>query len=291
MDYLIRGNPIRLTELVSHLNTSKYGYTAVLDHTESNRKYFSQVIHPPEKRSAYFTFLTPDHFTNPHSMLALVDYLSYQAGELGAQNVLAEVEESHPLFETFRRAGFSVFSWESVWRLPQNSPDEESATKWHIPTVTDGNTVRSFYQTLVPPLVQNAEPFVNGAAQRLLYKTDGETQAYVEIVKGHSGTYLIPLIHPSVEDVHALIRDLISHFNGTKKPVYMQVRSYQAWLSEALGDLRAEPSPRFALMVKHLAVAQWKAVRETGISLSEKSPATPLVTNCADQGLTSDGLK
>ena len=37
------------------------------------------------------------------------------------------------------------------------------------------------------------------------------------------------------------------------RPVYLCVRSYQAWLEPALEDLGAKSAPRQAVMVKHLA--------------------------------------
>ena len=36
------------------------------------------------------------------------------------------------------------------------------------------------------------------------------------------------------------------------RKIYLNVRSYQAWLEPVLADLGAEASPRQAVMVKHL---------------------------------------
>ncbi len=265
-----------------------------MEHPESGRKFFSQVIHPPDSRSAHFSFLTPDLIQNEEDLLSLIDFLSFQAGEMGALNVLAEIEESHVLFETLRHAGFCVFSWESIWRLPGDIHADIPTTKWNPPATTDLNTVRCLYQTLVPPLVQNAEPFRNGETPRLLYKNNGDALAYVESMGGSAGTYLVPLIHPSVEDVGPLLVDLISRFQGSGKPLYMQVRSYQAWLSDALAELKAEPSPRFALMVKHLAVGQLNSIKAAQTSRAEQrqaDPAAPMLNNCTESGLPSEGLK
>jgi hypothetical protein len=44
------------------------------------------------------------------------------------------------------------------------------------------------------------------------------------------------------------------------RPLYICVRSYQSWLEPRIDDLGAEPGPRQAMMVKHLAVPK-KAVR------------------------------
>lgn len=293
-DYLVHGNPIGLAGVLARLNPSESSYTAVMEHPENGRRYFSQVIHPPGSRSAHFSFLTPDLIHNEDDFLSLVDFLSFQAGEMGALNVLAEIEESHALFETLRHAGFCVFSWESIWRLPDDLNTGISSSRWNPPATTDLNTVRCLYQTLVPPLVQNAEPFRNGETPRLLYKKNGDALAYVESISGSAGTYLVPLIHPSVEDVGALLLELIGHFRSNGKPLYMQVRSYQAWLSDALAELKAEPSPRFALMVKHLAVGQLNAIKTAQAARSDQrqaDPAAPMLNNCTESGYSSDGLK
>ena len=213
---------------------------------------------------------------------------------MGALNVLAEIEESHALFEALRRVGFCVFSWESLWRMPDDIQQGGSVSDWNPPATTDLNTVRCLYQTLVPPLVQNAEPFKNGNTPRLLYKKNGDALAYVESISGSAGTYLIPLIHPSIENVGPLLVDLIGHFKESGKPLYMQVRSYQAWLADALSELKAEPSPRFALMVKHLAVGQLNSIKAAQSVRSDQrqaDPAAPMVNNCTGSGYSPEGLK
>jgi len=292
--YLIHGNPIGIAGVLARLNPSETIYTAVMEHPENGRKYFCQVIHPPSSRSARFSYLAPDLIQNAEDYLPLIDFLCFQAGEMGALNVIAEIEEAHPLFETLRRAGFCVFSWEAIWRLPDERSAGGSSAQWCAPAAADLNSVRNLYQTLVPPLVQNAEPFVNGNTPRLLFKQKDDTLAYVESISGSAGTYLVPLIHPSVEDIGPLLSGLIPHFKENGKQLYVQVRSYQAWLSETLTELKAQPSPRFALMVKHLTVGQrnnLKPVQITRPDQRQADPAAPMLNNCTETGFFSEGLK
>lgn len=248
-DYLVHGNPIGAAAVLARLNPTESSYTAVMEHPESGRKYFSQVIHPPGSRSAHFSFLAPDLIQNEEDFLPLFDFLCFQAGEMGALNVLAEIEESHALFEALRRVGFCVFSWESLWRMPDDIQQGGSVSDWNPPATTDLNTVRCLYQTLVPPLVQNAEPFKNGNTPRLLYKKNGDALAYVESISGSAGTYLIPLIHPSIENVGPLLVDLIGHFKESGKPLYMQVRSIvsEHWARHRITRLRRRQLDRHRL--------------------------------------------
>ena len=63
----------------------------------------------------------------------------------------------------------------------------------------------------------------------------------------------MPLIHPEVADVSAKIVSLVNHLPDRRnRPVYLCVRSYQAWLEPALEDLSAHTGERQAVMVKHL---------------------------------------
>jgi len=292
--FLTQGNPIRLGSLLHSLALDTPNYVAVYELSGDRQPVYSQVLHQTGGRSAHFAFLSPEPVADEDDLLSLIDFLCFQAGEMGALNVLANIEESHPLFERFRRAGFCVFGWESIWRFPAHPKSDLSKTGWIKPSPADENTVRSLYQTLVPPLVQNAEPFTNGNTPRLVYKVNGEIQAYVESLNGSSGIYLVPVIHPSVDDIHALLLDLMGQFQGMGRPVYLQVRSYQAWLSDTLLELGAESTPRFALLVKHLAVGQLNTLKEAQRARSEQrqaEPTAPILNHYVNPGSNSDGVK
>jgi hypothetical protein len=46
---------------------------------------------------------------------------------------------------------------------------------------------------------------------------------------------------------------MVNHLSDRRnRPVYICVRSYQAWLEPVLADLGAKAGPRQAVMVKHL---------------------------------------
>ena len=292
--FLTQGNPIRLGSLLHSLALDTPNYIAVFEFTGDRQPLYSQVLHQTGGRSAHFAFFSPDQLEDEDNLSALIDFLCFQAGEMGALNVLADIEESHPLFERFRRAGFCVFGWESIWRFPDRPKSGPTGTSWIKPSPTDENTVRSLYQTLVPPLVQNAEPFTNGSTPRLVYKVNGEIQAYVESLSGASGIYLVPVIHPSVDDIHALLLDLMEQFQGMGRPIYLQVRSYQAWLSDTLQELGAESTPRFALLVKHLAVGQLNAIKEAQRARSDQrqaEPTAPILNHYVNPGSGSNGVK
>ena len=79
-------------------------------------------------------------------------------------------------------------------------------------------------------------------------------KCYVSATQGVYGIVLAPLIHPEATDVSAKLASLISNLPDRRnRPVYLCVRSYQAWLEPVLADLGAQGADRQAVMVKHLA--------------------------------------
>jgi hypothetical protein len=94
----------------------------------------------------------------------------------------------------------------------------------------------------------------------------------VSATQGAYGIVLSPLIHPEATDVSAKLASLISHLPDRRnRPVYLCVRSYQAWLEPVLADLGARGADRQAVMVKHLArmvkEGQTSATVPTGVSV------------------------
>jgi len=76
----------------------------------------------------------------------------------------------------------------------------------------------------------------------------------VSMVHGVYGIVLTPLIHPEATDVSKKLASLINNLPDRRnRPVYLCVRSYQAWLEPVLADLGAQGADRQAVMVKHLA--------------------------------------
>lgn len=93
-----------------------------------------------------------------------------------------------------------------------------------------------------------------------------------------SGIVIRPLIHPDVNNVAEKLASLVDHLPDRRnRPVYLCMRSYQAWLEPVLEDLGALAGPRQAVMVKHLAATQ--RAEQTVPASAEKAwakPATPI---------------
>jgi len=253
---LTRGSPVGAAALLGQLHPARGTYTGVCQ-ADGQPALIGQVAYVMGNRSARLSFIAPESSPPTAGLTGLLEGLAWQAGEMGAFSLLGEVDEQSPSFEPARRAGFSVYAWQRVWRL--SLPVEAGAKHagWQPATSLDEQPVRNLFQMLVPPLVQSAEPLTSRKLNGLVYRQNGEVMGYVDCVFGPRGIYLTPLVHPDIEDGLGLLRGLMPALSPRLgRPVYLAVRSYQAWLENLLADLPAEAAPRQALLVKHLTSMQ-----------------------------------
>jgi hypothetical protein len=124
--------------------------------------------------------------------------------------------------------------------------------------------VQSLYYQIVPPLLQPVESLPKSG---LGWLCNEGLKCYVGATQGVYGIVLSPLIHPEATDVSAKLASLICNLpDRHNRPIYICVRSYQAWLEPVLADLGAQGAHRQAVMVKHLA----RMVKE-----GQTAPAVP----------------
>lgn len=274
---LTRGNPAGLAAWSSHLLPTRGVYTAVVPSTDGRPPLIGQVTYQMGERSARLAFMLPESEASAAAAGDLLNGLAVQAGSWGAYNLLAEIDEHHAAFEGLRRAGFFVYAWQQVWRMqPVTGGQNGCESRWKPATALDELAVRSLFLSLVPPLVQSAEPLSAGSLHGLVYHQEGEVLGYAEIVSGPGGIYIQPLLHPAVDDVPGLLCDLMRTLGPLlKRPVYLAVRSYQAWLEATLQQMQAEMAPRQALMVKHLTTTQRVPILSPRLSVLEKRQTEP----------------
>lgn len=278
---LTHGSPLSLAALTQRFKPSAESYTAVIESCDEGGNLFGQVLHATGERSARLNFVAADYQGDGRELCGILDELNRKAGEMGALNVLAELEETSPVFELLRKAGYIVYGWETAWKLPRKmSRLNQESKNWQIALPADDPQLKMLYQSLVPPVVQAAEAYSNGGTRRLVYREKEEIVAYVESSAGPNGLYLRPLVHPSVIDSDVMFGELVGQFADLGQPVYLQVRSYQAWLLDALESIGGEVSEHFTLLVKHLAVQQRNGVIITNRAIIENrqtEPSAPMV--------------
>lgn len=245
---LTRGNPLGAVGLMAYVNPAKHIYAAIINGSKDS--VLGGIIHTRDETFAKLLYLAPASQLGHPDLPALIENLSVQAGEWGAFHVIAEVDERSDAFVPLRRAGFSVYAWQRMWDVSQIA-ESSSGVEWtrvrsvHLPSL------QNLYHQIVPPLLQPVEPQPNDA---MAWMCNEGVKCYVSVSQGVYGIVLSPLIHPEATDVGGKLAALVASLPDRRnRPVYVCVRSYQAWLEPVLADLGAQGADREAVMVKHLA--------------------------------------
>lgn len=244
---LTRGHPLGAISLLAYVNPARHMYAAVAN--GNGASLLGGVIHSRGESYAKLLYLAPasrlDHATLP----GLVEHLVAQVGQWGAFHVLAEIDETSDAFLALRQAGFSVYAWQRMWDVSRLS-SASSSVNWTRARSVNRPALQSLYHQIVPQFIQPVEPLSKKAHGLIC---DGDIKCYVTLAAGVQGIVISPLIHPEVTNVDEKLSSLLNSLPRRRgRPVYLCVRSYQAWLEHALEDLGARPAPRQAVMVKHL---------------------------------------
>jgi hypothetical protein len=272
--FLTRGNPLSATALLSYLNPRRNLYTAVA--SENSDSLMGQIVLNKDETSAKLVFLAPQEQLEALAP-ALLDHLSKQAGAWGAQHLLAEVDEDSPAFKSLRQAGFAMYAWQRVWKLPAFI-GQAGPSPWRLAQGSDWPAVQSLHGEIVPALLHAVENLPRQPAG-LVCSERGGLQAYASFAAGPAGIWLQPLIPPDSACFPEQLPGLVSAANAwNRRTVYVCVRSYQAWLEAPLQELGAEAGPRQAVMVKRLAQAVREAQSAPAMEsvLGKAKPAAPV---------------
>jgi hypothetical protein len=233
---------------MAYMNPSRHTYAAVADADEVS--VLGGITQTRGDAFAKLLYLAPSSRLNHPDLPSLIENLSAEAGNWGAFHVIAEVDETSEAFPALRRAGFAVYAWQRMWDVSQLNGDQAEA-RWERVQSIHLPAIQSLFQQIVPPLLHPVEPMPQRAIG--LMCNDG-FKCFVSQSSGATGIALTPLIHPEATDVSTKLTSLIGHLSDRRnRPVYLLVRSYQAWLEPVLADLGASAGPRQAVMVKHLA--------------------------------------
>lgn len=274
---LTRGSHLGVAAMLANLHPEHGSFTGVVDSQHNGATLIGQLHYRMGERSARICHLLPETACQKPLLLEMLDGMAEQAGAWGAFNLLAELEETNPIFDHLRRAGFAVYAWQRIWRF--NSSSESShgnAVLWQSALPADEISARSLYHCLVPPLVQHAIAFPAQRRLSLVYRSNGEVLGYTEVFQGPRGVYLRPLIHPALEnaaDLLACLPQCVAPLLG--RSVYLAVRSYQAWLETTLQNMHLKVLPRQALLVKHLVGIQRATVTSLNRAVIENTRTEP----------------
>lgn len=248
--------------LRSVINPQSSRYTVCLTQAQNTPKIYGQAVYTSGERSARLSFLLPQDEACSPATVNLLEDLAQTTGKRGLFNLLADLDEKSAALDCFRRAGFSIYGWQQIWRLPEEKNRLKATdTGWQRARSIDDLTIHSLFQSLVPPLFQSADPLSIQRIPRWVYRQGDDLLAYLECHYGPKGVVVLPLIHPEVKSIDGLIRDIPAAVNTvTKRPVYLAVRSYQTWLEPSLNQWGASASHRHSSLVKRLVVPQRETI-------------------------------
>ena len=246
---LTRGNPLGAVGLMAYINPARHVHAALAD--GNGRAVLGGIIQTRGEQFAKLLFLAPVRNLDNPELPALLDALAEEAGSWGAFHVSAEVEETGDAFLPLRRAGYAVYAWQRMWDVSEIAV-EQRRSGWKRVRSADAGAVQSLYQQIVPPLLHAIEPVPQ--QNEVGWISNEGSRCYAGMRHGLYGIVLSPLIHPEASEVSVRLASLIGNLPDRRgRPVYVCVRSYEAWLEPVLADLGAKAASRQAVMVKHLA--------------------------------------
>jgi hypothetical protein len=276
---LTRGNPLGAVALLSYLDPRRHIYTAIA--SDNGSSLMGQVTKREAETSARMTFLAPLETLNALS-LPLLDHLVAQVGEWGAFHLLAEVDEDSPAFKVLRQSGFAMYAWQRIWKMPVvDLPDKKD--QWRPASEMDWPAIQSLYGQIIPALLHPVETLPK-QVMGLVCRPDETLQAYVVMESGSKGIWIQPIVPPESDCVSEQLAALTNTLeDGRERPVYVCVRSYQAWLESVLEDLGAEAGPRQAVMVRRLAKLQRVDEKVSAMDQVLVKPTAPVVRVMTNQ--------
>jgi hypothetical protein len=279
---LTRGNPFGPVALLSYLNPRRFSYTAIA--SENGHSLMGQVTLIESEASARLTFLAPAEEAEAE-VIPLVEALATQAGAWGAFHLLAEVDEGAPAMRPLRQAGFSMFAWQRIWKMAVPKTEGKSVV-WRPVESLDWPAVQSLHNQIIPALLQPIE-ILPKQAEGLICRSGQDLQAYARVISGPAGVWLQPFVPPDCECMPQLSALVSAFGRATRRPVYVCVRSYQAWLESVLEDMGGQVGPQQAVLVKHLAKLQKS---EQVVNSMEKvlvKPAAPVARTATSEDFPS----
>jgi len=227
------------------------------------------------QKNARLTFLGPiDAITHPGGT-RLIEALSKAAGARGAYHLIAEIEESSPVFEILRQAGFAIYTRQRIWRVTEKPKGDLAPLEaaWRREATSDNPAILNLYTNLVPALVQQVEPPPERNGRNLVHWHEAELLGFIDVDHGPRGIWAQPFFHPAAELADDLLAGFLTNPSlNLNRPLYLCVRSYQAGMSGLLARLGFSPCSDQAVMVKRLTAALRQREHATLHALEGRHP-------------------
>lgn len=237
--------------LLSPLSALTGVFTSLSEAGEGRLPLLGQVAHNTGSSYAHFTFLAPDAAMESPHLPELLEHLIKRVGARGAHSLIADMDESSRAFLALRRAGFSIYARQRIYRIVRAPRGVERLAGWRPTTARDEMAVNLLCNGLVPSLVQQVEPAPWGGMDGWVYYRGGDLLAYVNVARGPRGAWLQPFVHLDAAPFSEPLAALLAGLGPSRgKPLFVCLRSYQHWLEGELEMLGGQAGPQQAVMVK-----------------------------------------
>jgi hypothetical protein len=268
--------------LLSYLNPTSGLFTWV--NVDAEQTVIAQLSHRAEEPYGRVSFLAPERAIRNSGGQAILEHLAIQAGQRGAFNLLAEIDELAPAFEVLRKAGFGVYARQRIWKISGSIRIKNDNFRWQTVKDQHNLSIQSLIHNVVPGLVGHVESLPVKHLQGVVCFKEGELTGYVDLKYGYYGIWARPFIHPDVENIDDHLSSMIANIPDRRsRPIYLCVRTYQSWLEPALGEMDSQSSPLQAVMVKRLAVRQKVALQALPNIEGQKEITAPLAHSQRNQ--------
>lgn len=278
--------------LISHILQDSFipGGCAItlVKHTENNNSTgLAQLIHRHGNSQARIVFISPG---NAIEYGQLLDALAYAAGEQGAFNLTACIDDEDPAFEHLRSAGFYVYARQHVWQLSATYDYAfHDCEHWNTPQATQVVELGQLYHHIVPAIVQQVESWNQIEHKKLLlYQPANQTHGFASIEYGRLGTWIQLYLGPKKTDPNHAIRSLLNTLKARQHPpAFITVRTCQRGFGSAFTELGFSKVCEQALLVKRLAVGVHHLVHNSRPSIDHAHPEASAPCSTIERTATS----
>jgi len=280
-------NTLRLTfnpglfssSLLSILSSSS-GFCTAVEKIDSGQPSIlaGQIYYLSDSPSARLSWLAPggqDH----HGFSAVLAELAAMAGESGALQILAEVDQNSLEEGLLFRSGFRPYAEQQIWKLPRRSTYGTGKKAWIPITLGDLDQVQSHYQRIVPAQVQRVEiPPSKNTIRGLLCWKEGIIVGVALTAFGPRGILVDLILEPDLDELDDYLGALFFHMPyRNSRNIFLRIRSYQRRIVSVLERAEAIPGSVQNAVVKRLAL-HYNAKQTFRVQGFEKQPdiTTPI---------------
>lgn len=290
-----RGPNTLQTVILDLFTPGRSAYTLVSRASQKDEPdALGQIIHRVGDPHARLSFLGPEEAFPTSNGIRLLDELGKAAGQRGAHHLIAEVDETNPIFESLRKAGFAIYARQRIWHqseIPAAGRTTQNAA-WRSVKSSDELSLSQLYLNIVPALVQQVEQPPSLDRGDLAHSLEGDLLGYLDIERGPKGVWVHPYLHPAAENLDELLSGFLETYSDSRgRPLYFAVRSYEGWVGHGLERLgfnvcsdQAVMVKRLAALIRHPARARLPAVEGTRTEPTTPFAHEPLVNSSQNSG-------